>query len=66
MDIFAERLKRNYDELKWLYMELYDNEDMYAELEKELGRFYGERSDSLKKMDLKREKDNGWYKQSDT
>ncbi|MBO6149233.1 MAG: amylosucrase [Lachnospiraceae bacterium] len=65
MDIFAERLKRNYDELKWLYMELYDNEDMYAELEKELGSFYGERSSSLKKIDLIREKDRDWYKQGD-
>ena len=30
--IFAERLGRHHDELRWLYMELYGNDDMFAEL----------------------------------
>ena len=30
--IFRERMERRQDELRWLYMELYDNPDMFAEL----------------------------------
>ena len=30
--IFAQRLGRHHDELRWLYMELYGNDDMFAEL----------------------------------
>ena len=30
--IFAERLAKHHDELRWLYMELYGNADMFAEL----------------------------------
>lgn len=29
---FQERLARHVDELRWLYMELYDNGSMFAEL----------------------------------
>ena len=29
---FRERLNTHIEELKWLYMELYDNEAMFAEL----------------------------------
>ena len=29
---FQERLAKHHDELRWLYMELYDNGDMFAEL----------------------------------
>ena len=28
--VFQERLNRHHDELRWLYMELYDNSDMFA------------------------------------
>ena len=31
-EIFLERLKRHHDELRWLFMELYDNDAMFAEL----------------------------------
>lgn len=31
-DIFEKRLAKHMDELRWLYMELYDNEAMFAEL----------------------------------
>ena len=29
---FRTRLARHHDELRWLYMELYDNGSMFAEL----------------------------------
>ena len=31
-DIFQSRMNKHHDELKWLYMELYGNGDMFAEL----------------------------------
>ncbi len=31
-DIFQTRMDKHHDELKWLYMELYGNGDMFAEL----------------------------------
>lgn len=64
-DRFEQRLKKHEDELRWLYMELYDNGSMYAELCEELRWFYEERNDELKKMDRKREEDPGWYKKND-
>ena len=38
--IFAERLGRHHDELRWLYMELYGNDDMFAELCGQMKRYY--------------------------
>ena len=29
---FSQRLNRHHDELRWLYMELYDNGSMFFEL----------------------------------
>ena len=31
-EIFYRRMQKNQDELRWLYMELYNNDSMYAEL----------------------------------
>ena len=31
-EIFEKRLQRHHDELRWLYMELYENDSMFAEL----------------------------------
>ena len=31
-EIFQERLNHHHDELRWLYTELYHNDDMFAEL----------------------------------
>lgn len=53
------------DELRWLYMELYHNSSMFAELCSQMECFYNERKSSLKESDLKREADPGWYKQND-
>ena len=52
---FQDRLARHLDELRWLYMELYGSDAMFAELLDNLRRFAGERSNPLKKRDLERE-----------
>ena len=44
-----ERLERHHDELRWLYMELYDNDSMFAELSDNLRQFYLARNKELKK-----------------
>ena len=62
---FERRLDRHLDELRWLYMELYGNDAMFAELCENLRRFAEERSSALKKRDLEREADPQWYKSSD-
>ena len=36
--IYLNRLARHHDELRWLYMELYDNSSMFAELCENLHR----------------------------
>ena len=63
--IFSKRLSRHYEELKWLYMELYNNDAMYAELESTLRYFYEQRSAALKKLDKAREASPDWYKSND-
>ena len=62
---FERRLARHIDELRWLYMELYGNDAMFAELCDNLRRFAEERSNPLKKRDLAREADPEWYKSND-
>lgn len=62
---FEERFRKHCDELKWLYMELYDNDSMYAELCNQLKVFYEERNQALKNQDIVREENPGWYKQND-
>ncbi len=63
--IYQERLGRHHDELRWLYMELYDNDSMFAELCDRMREFYLERNKVLKASDRKRESDQNWYKQND-
>ena len=63
--IYQERLGRHHDELRWLYMELYDNDSMFAELCDRMREFYLERNKVLKASDQKRESDQNWYKQND-
>lgn len=62
--LFQSRLARHLDELRWLYMELYDNGDMFAELCDQLHQFASDRPTPLKKRDLERESDPEWYKSS--
>ncbi|MBD5152879.1 MAG: amylosucrase [Oscillibacter sp.] len=63
---FDRRLARHYDELKWLYCELYHNDtqafDYFLEM---LRRCWRERKVSLKRQDTKREADPGWYRRRD-
>ena len=59
---FAERLARHHDELRWLYMELYDNGDMFAELVDQMKRFYDERAPKLRALDAEREAAGSWYR----
>lgn len=63
--IFDQRLKKHHDELRWLYMELYDNSSMFAELCDQMKGFYLDRKEGLRKLDSKREASPDWYKQND-
>lgn len=62
---FQERLKKHHDELRWLYMELYENDSMFAELLENMRTFWLERNAALKGQDERRETDPGWYRQND-
>ena len=64
-NMFQKRLEKHHDELRWLYMELYGNDDMFAELCSQLYEYSEQRSKQLKKMDESREKDPNWYKKND-
>lgn len=64
-DHYLKRLQRHHDELRWLYMELYGNDSMFAELCDRMGAFYRERQQELKKRDINRETCPGWYKKND-
>ena len=64
-ETYQKRFDKHLDELKWLYMELYDNEEMFAELCEEMYRFFDERSLELKKMDEKRAANPEWYRKND-
>lgn len=63
--VYRRRFDRHLDELKWLYMELYDNGSMFAELCGQIHGFYEERAKDLKRKDEEREKRPDWYKGSD-
>ena len=62
---FYYRMQKWNDELRWLYMEMYGNDSMYAELCDNLHRFYLERNKDLRAMDIERENDPEWYKSND-
>ena len=64
-EIFEERLKRHHDELRWLYMELYDNGDMFAELCEKLHAFALEREQYLMELDREREQNPEWFRGND-
>ena len=49
---------------RWLYMELYDNGSMFAELVDEMRRFYDERPAALRELDERRE-GRAWYRERD-
>lgn len=63
--IFQYGLEKHHDELRWLYMELYQNDDMFAELCSKMYEYYRHRSSKLKERDAKREQEAGWYHRKD-
>ena len=40
VSLYQQRLARHLDELKWLYMELYDSQEHFDDLLKHLEQFY--------------------------
>ncbi|MEE1299380.1 MAG: amylosucrase, partial [Acutalibacteraceae bacterium] len=63
--IFQERLAAAEDELKWLYMELYDDEEAYDYFITMLKDNYDKRKPALKKLDEQRLAEPDWYKRRD-
>ncbi len=60
--VFKKRLEHHMDELRWLYMELYDNGSMFAELCDTMEKYFNERSVLLKTRDEEKEKNPDWFK----
>ena len=65
-DIFKARLEKHWDELKWLYCELYENRmDSFQELVGILETYGLSREEGLRKLDQKREQSPDWYRKND-
>ncbi len=63
---FRARLGRHYDELKWLYAEIYNNdENAFNYFVYMLHEYYAQRSENLKNLDRSREQNPNWYKGND-
>lgn len=63
---YTKRFDERYDELKWLYCELYNNNmEAFDWLCDSLYGYYQERKADLKKLDRSRVKNPDWYKQND-
>ena len=59
---YSMRLSARMDELKWLYMELYQGQtECFEQLCRQLQRFYEEREEVLKGSDRLREEKPDWY-----
>ena len=63
--VFSRRLERHYDELKWLYHELYCDEQAFGYFLEMLERCWGERKKPLRDQDAAREADPNWYRRRD-
>ena len=60
---FVERFSKRYDELKWLYCEVYNNDmKAFSWLCNSLYEYYKSRKSSLKELDREKEKNPDWYK----
>lgn len=64
-EIFQKRLNHHHDELRWLYTELYHNDDMFAELCDQMYQYFTARRRALKNRDLERENNPDWFRQKD-
>lgn len=63
---YTKRFNKHYDELKWLYCELYDNDiKSFENLCDILYEYYYNRSAELKQLDKMREKSPDWYHKND-
>ncbi|MBR2527606.1 MAG: amylosucrase [Blautia sp.] len=63
---FRQRLEKAYDELKWLYCELYhDDQQAFDYFCTVLNQYYEERSSALKELDRYRLSHPDWYKKTD-
>ena len=62
---FQRRLRKHHEELRWLYMELYQNSDMFAELCTQMYEYYMVRRKNLKERDEEREANPEWFKKND-
>ena len=63
---FTQRLEKRYDEMKWLYEELYHGYDgAFDYFLSMLYRNYKERKKELKDLDRKREDRPDWYREDD-
>lgn len=64
--VFEQRLARHYDELKWLYCELYHGDltafDYFISM---LRRSWAARKEDLRAQDIRREADPDWYRRRD-
>lgn len=66
MNGLKERLNERFDELKWLYCELYDNDTQaFDYFTKMLERAYKSRSKELRAWDEKRTLDADWFRRGD-
>ena len=60
---YRDEFTKYYDELKWLYCELYENRmDAFEELCRIMYRCYQERKRPLKELDTLRKENPDWYK----
>ena len=64
-DTFQKRLEKHHDELRWLYMELYNNGDMFAELCDQMYEYSKKRNKTLQQMDKEREANPDWFRGND-
>ena len=64
--LFRSRLEQHFDELKWLYFELYSGrEDSFQDLCLNMASFFQRRGTDLKKEDALRAENPDWYKGND-
>lgn len=62
---YEDRFLKHYDELKWLYCELYQNNmTAFEKLCYSMYDYYNKRKIELKNIDRKREKNPNWYKEN--
>ncbi len=60
---YRERFLKHYDELKWLYCELYENRmDAFEDLCGRMYRYYQQRGEGLKELDQFRIGNPDWYR----